>query len=72
MSVDVVTFGCRLNVYESEVIRREAGAVRAADSVLPLPQPILDGKVQVRQVHEGEVAAGDSICHRVRLHRRTA
>ena len=26
MSVDVVTFGCRLNVAESEVIRREAGA----------------------------------------------
>jgi threonylcarbamoyladenosine tRNA methylthiotransferase MtaB len=26
MSVDVVTFGCRLNAYESEVIRREAGA----------------------------------------------
>ena len=24
MSVDVVTFGCRLNIYESEVIRREA------------------------------------------------
>jgi site-specific recombinase XerD len=44
-------------------VRREAGAVRAADSVLPLPQPIMDGKVQVRQVHEGEVAAGDSMCH---------
>ena len=26
MSVDVVTFGCRLNSYEAEVIRREAGA----------------------------------------------
>ncbi|MBB4305200.1 threonylcarbamoyladenosine tRNA methylthiotransferase MtaB [Rhodobium orientis] len=25
MSVDVITFGCRLNTYESEVIRREAG-----------------------------------------------
>src|SRR3954466_10771109 len=24
MSVDVVTFGCRLNTFESEVIRREA------------------------------------------------
>ena len=24
MSVDVVTFGCRLNAFESEVIRREA------------------------------------------------
>jgi threonylcarbamoyladenosine tRNA methylthiotransferase MtaB len=27
MSVDVVTFGCRLNAYESEVIRREAAAL---------------------------------------------
>jgi threonylcarbamoyladenosine tRNA methylthiotransferase MtaB len=26
MPIDVVTFGCRLNTYESEVIRREAGA----------------------------------------------
>ena len=26
MSVDVVTFGCRLNADESEVIRREAAA----------------------------------------------
>ncbi|MCT7376617.1 tRNA (N(6)-L-threonylcarbamoyladenosine(37)-C(2))-methylthiotransferase MtaB [Chelativorans salis] len=26
MAVDVVTFGCRLNAYESEVIKREAGA----------------------------------------------
>jgi threonylcarbamoyladenosine tRNA methylthiotransferase MtaB len=26
VGVDIVTFGCRLNTYESEVIRREAGA----------------------------------------------
>src|SRR6266481_2444101 len=26
MSIDVVTFGCRLNTYESEVIRRNATA----------------------------------------------
>ncbi|MEA2937623.1 MAG: hypothetical protein QOC56_1127, partial [Alphaproteobacteria bacterium] len=26
MTVEVMTFGCRLNVYESEVIRREAQA----------------------------------------------
>ena len=26
MALDVITFGCRLNTYESEVIRREAGA----------------------------------------------
>jgi threonylcarbamoyladenosine tRNA methylthiotransferase MtaB len=39
MSIDVVTFGCRLNTYESEVIRRDAaaaglGASGAADVVI--------------------------------------
>ena len=34
MSVDVVTFGCRLNAYESEVIRREAQAAGLADAVV--------------------------------------
>jgi threonylcarbamoyladenosine tRNA methylthiotransferase MtaB len=34
MSVDVVTFGCRLNSYEAEVIRREAGAAGVADAVV--------------------------------------
>ena len=34
MSVDVVTFGCRLNAYESEVIRREARAAGLADTVV--------------------------------------
>ena len=34
MSVDVVTFGCRLNTYESEVIRREATAAGLADAVV--------------------------------------
>src|SRR5258708_6836179 len=32
MSVDLVTFGCRLNAYESEVIRRQAQAVGLADT----------------------------------------
>ncbi len=31
MGVDVVTFGCRLNTYESEVIRREAEAAGLAE-----------------------------------------
>ena len=26
MAVEIVTFGCRLNTYESEVMRREAEA----------------------------------------------
>ncbi|HEU4660389.1 MAG TPA: tRNA (N(6)-L-threonylcarbamoyladenosine(37)-C(2))-methylthiotransferase MtaB [Pseudolabrys sp.] len=33
MSLDVVTFGCRLNAYESEVIRREANAAGLQDTV---------------------------------------
>jgi threonylcarbamoyladenosine tRNA methylthiotransferase MtaB len=34
MSVDVITFGCRLNTYESEVIRRQARAAGLADTVV--------------------------------------
>src|SRR5215831_13765100 len=34
MSVDVVTFGCRLNAYEGEVIRRQAQAAGLADAVV--------------------------------------
>jgi threonylcarbamoyladenosine tRNA methylthiotransferase MtaB len=34
MSLDVVTFGCRLNIAESEVIRREAGAAGVDNAVV--------------------------------------
>jgi threonylcarbamoyladenosine tRNA methylthiotransferase MtaB len=34
MSVDVVTFGCRLNAAESEVIRREAERAGLTDTVV--------------------------------------
>jgi threonylcarbamoyladenosine tRNA methylthiotransferase MtaB len=34
VSLDVVTFGCRLNIAESEVIRREAAAAGMADAVI--------------------------------------
>ena len=34
MTVDVVTFGCRLNAYESEAIRREAAAAGVDDVVV--------------------------------------
>ena len=34
MSLDVVTFGCRLNIAESEVIRRAAGAAGLDDAVV--------------------------------------
>lgn len=34
VSLDVVTFGCRLNIAESEVIRREAGAAGVDNAVI--------------------------------------
>lgn len=34
MSIDVVTFGCRLNAYESEVMKREAEAAGLTDAIL--------------------------------------
>ena len=34
MSVDIVTFGCRLNIAESEVIKREAEAAGVTDAVV--------------------------------------
>ena len=34
MSVDVVTFGCRLNAYEAEVIRRQAQAAGVVETVV--------------------------------------
>jgi threonylcarbamoyladenosine tRNA methylthiotransferase MtaB len=34
MTVDVVTFGCRLNAYESQVIRRHAAAAELTDAIV--------------------------------------
>ena len=34
MSVDVLTFGCRLNAFESEVIAREAEQAGLTDTVV--------------------------------------
>src|ERR1700722_16645059 len=34
MSVDVVTFGCRLNAFESEVIAREADSAGLTDTIV--------------------------------------
>ena len=34
MSVDVLTFGCRLNAFESEVIRREADNAGLSDTIV--------------------------------------
>src|SRR3954452_20645303 len=34
MAVDVVTFGCRLNAFESQVIRREAEGAGLTDTIV--------------------------------------
>src|SRR5437868_4305238 len=34
MSIDVVTFGCRLNIAESETMRAQAGVAGLADAVI--------------------------------------
>src|SRR4051812_18833649 len=34
MTIDVVTFGCRLNISESEVIRREAASAGLTDTII--------------------------------------
>src|ERR1044072_6585454 len=34
MAVDVLTFGCRLNAFESEVIRREAESAGLSDTIV--------------------------------------
>src|SRR5882757_7817788 len=34
MSVDILTFGCRLNAFESEVIRHEADSAGLSDTVV--------------------------------------
>src|SRR5262245_42864353 len=34
MSIEIVTFGCRLNAFESEVIRREADRAGLSDTII--------------------------------------
>src|SRR6516164_10462962 len=34
MSVEVITFGCRLNAFESEIIRREAEAAGLSQTII--------------------------------------
>src|SRR5258707_4490676 len=34
MSVDIVTFGCRLNAFESEVVRREAESAGLTETIV--------------------------------------
>jgi threonylcarbamoyladenosine tRNA methylthiotransferase MtaB len=49
MSVDVVTFGCRLNSYESEVIRREATALHEDTVVINTCAVTAEAVRQARQ-----------------------
>ena len=52
MSVEVVTFGCRLNAYESEVIRRAAGPRALTDAVVVNTCAVTAEAVrQARQTH---------------------
>ncbi|MBI5264328.1 MAG: tRNA (N(6)-L-threonylcarbamoyladenosine(37)-C(2))-methylthiotransferase MtaB [Bradyrhizobium sp.] len=50
MSVEVVTFGCRLNAFEAEVIRREAESAGLADTIVVNSCAVTNEAVaQVRQ-----------------------
>ena len=50
MAVDIVTFGCRLNAYESEVIRREAEGAGLSDTIVINTCAVTDEAVaQARQ-----------------------
>jgi threonylcarbamoyladenosine tRNA methylthiotransferase MtaB len=56
VSVDVVTFGCRLNTYESEVIRREAGQAGLADAVIVntcavTSEAVRQARQTIRRIH---------------------
>ena len=70
MSVDVVTFGCRLNIAESEVIRRAAGAAGLDDAVVVNTCAVTAEAVrQARQTirrHQARAARGAHRGHRLR------
>ena len=58
MSVDVLTFGCRLNIYESEVIRREAVAAGLNETVIVntcavTAEAVRQAKQTIRRIRRG-------------------
>jgi threonylcarbamoyladenosine tRNA methylthiotransferase MtaB len=60
MSVDVVTFGCRLNTYESEVIRREAHALTDAvvvNTCAVTAEAVRQAKQNIRRIKRERPAA---------------
>lgn len=62
MSVDVLTFGCRLNAYETEVIRREATAAGLDDVVVVntcavTGEAVRQARQAIRRIHRERPAA---------------
>jgi len=53
-------------------VRCEDSPVGATDSIPLRPRRTRTEKALVRQANEGDVAAGDTMCHRLLLHRKTA
>jgi len=53
-------------------VRCEDSPAGATDSIPLRPRRTRNEKAQVRQANEGDVAAGDTMCHRLLLHRKTA
>jgi len=60
MSVDVITFGCRLNTYESEVIRRAAGArddVVVVNTCAVTAEAVSQARQTIRKIRRARPAA---------------
>ena len=71
MSIDVVTFGCRLNTYESEAIRREAFEAGVDDAIIVntcavTAEAVRQAKQTIRRLKRSEVTV---TCVRLRRER---
>ena len=70
MSVEVVTFGCRLNAFESEVVRLQAASAGLADTIIINSCAVTGEAVaQARQsIRVHAAASGDlrqKVCHAI-------
>ncbi len=74
MSVDVVTFGCRLNAFESELIAREADTAGLSDTIVINSCAVTNEAVaQARQsIRRLKRERPDGAHHRHRLRRADA
>ena len=66
MSVDVVTFGCRLNAAESEVIRREAERAGLSDTVVVntcavTAEAVRQARQTIRALHREQLAVAEQL-----------